>query len=121
MRLDDNRGSACRPPELAEGLSTRALLSRGDIDTLLGTGRRGAVAPGPGEHLLRIELGRRRMTLADLEALGDGCVIPLEEPAADPVSLYVNDRLVARAELLVREGCLCARIVEVASDSGEAL
>jgi len=48
-----------------------------------------------------LEVGRARMTIRDLLALGPGSVIELERPAGDPLDVYVNDRLVARGEVVM--------------------
>jgi flagellar motor switch protein FliN len=50
---------------------------------------------------IALEVGRARMTIRDLLALGPGSVIELERPAGDPLDVYVNDRLVARGEVVM--------------------
>jgi flagellar motor switch protein FliN len=50
---------------------------------------------------IALEVGRARMTIRDLLALGPGSVIELTRPAGDPLDVYVNDRLVARGEVVM--------------------
>lgn len=60
-----------------------------------------------------IELGRTRMLVEDVLRLGDGCVVELDKLAGDPVDVYVNERLVARGEVLVLNDNFCVRINEI--------
>jgi flagellar motor switch protein FliN/FliY len=62
---------------------------------------------------LRIELGRTQMSLQDVLQLRDGSVIALDSFAGDPVAIYVNDRIVARGEILVMNDHFCVRVTEL--------
>ena len=62
---------------------------------------------------VRIELGSARMVVQDILKLGPGSVVPLESQIADPINVYVNDRLVARGEVLVVNDNFAVRITEV--------
>lgn len=65
-------------------------------------------------HLnVKIELGRTRMLVEDVLRLGEGCVVELDKLAGDPVDVYVNDRHVARGEVLVVNDNFCVRINEI--------
>jgi flagellar motor switch protein FliN/FliY len=64
---------------------------------------------------VKIELGRTRMLLEDVLKLGDGTVVELDKLAGDPVDIYVNDRPVARGEVLVLNDNFCVRINEILS------
>jgi len=68
---------------------------------------------------VRIELGRTRMYIADVLRLGEGSVVELDKLAGDPVDVFVNDRLVARGEVLVLNDNFCVRVSEVISDEHE--
>ena len=115
MSFRENRESSAAPAAPAGPVSTRRLLSSGDIDALL------SPAANEGDVDVRIELGRRFMRLDEMRSLGGGSVGPLDALADEPVNLYVDERLVARADVLVLDGNLCARIVEVLpADHGEA-
>ena len=60
-----------------------------------------------------IELGRTRMYVEDVLKLGEGSVVELDKLAGDPVEIYVNDRHVARGEVLVMNDNFCVRISEI--------
>ncbi|ACJ00571.1 flagellar motor switch protein FliN [Rhodospirillum centenum] len=60
-----------------------------------------------------VRLGRRRMRISQLLRLGPSDVVDLERMVGEPVDLFVNDRLVARGELVVVDGRLGLTIVEL--------
>jgi len=60
-----------------------------------------------------IELGRTRMLVEDVLKLGAGAVVELDKLAGDPVDIYVNDRPVARGEVLVLNDNFCVRVNEI--------
>lgn len=68
---------------------------------------------------VKIELGRTRMLVEDVLRLSDGSVVELDKLAGDPVDVYVNDRPVARGEVLVLNDNFCVRVNEIL-DSGIA-
>ena len=71
---------------------------------------------------VKIELGRARMRIEDIVNLADGAVIELDRAAGDPVDIFVNDRLVARGEVVVLSDRFAVRLTEVVSplcDGGE--
>jgi len=70
---------------------------------------------------VKIELGRSRMLVEDVLRLGEGSVVELDKLAGDPVDVFVNDRLVARGEVLVLNDNFCVRVNEIvagAKDEG---
>jgi flagellar motor switch protein FliN/FliY len=62
---------------------------------------------------VRIELGRTKMFVEDVLKLNDGAVVELDKLAGDPVDVYVNDRHVAKGEVLVLNDNFCVRINEI--------
>ena len=62
---------------------------------------------------VKIELGRSRMLVEDVLKLAEGSVVELDKLAGDPVDVFVNDRLVARGEVLVLIDNFCVRINEI--------
>src|SRR5262245_1316123 len=46
-------------------------------------------------------LGRCEMTVAELFALKEGAVLPLDRDTREPVDIYLDGKLVGRAELVV--------------------
>lgn len=64
---------------------------------------------------VKIELGRAGMYIEDVLRLGVGSVVELDKAAGDPVDVFVNDRLVARGEVLVLNDNFCVRINDIVS------
>jgi flagellar motor switch protein FliN/FliY len=62
---------------------------------------------------VKIELGRTRMLVSDVLRLAEGSVVELDKLAGDPVDVYVNDRHVARGEVLVLNDNFCVRINQI--------
>lgn len=62
---------------------------------------------------VRIELGQATMNVQDVLKLGSGSIVGLGSHVGDPVSVFVNDRLVARGEVLVVKDRIAVRITEV--------
>lgn len=62
---------------------------------------------------VKVELGRTYMFVEDVLRLGEGSVVELDKLAGDPVDVYVNDRLVARGEVLVLNDNFCVRVSEI--------
>ena len=62
---------------------------------------------------VRVVLGEAEMTLEDVMRLRKGSVVPLNAQRSDPVSVFVNGRLVARGEALNRNGKFCVRLTEI--------
>jgi len=73
--------------------------------------------------LLDIELpvtlrfGRTQMLFGDVMALGAGSLITFEAAPEDPVDVLVNDRLVARGEVVMAGGNYAVRVTGIASQS----
>jgi flagellar motor switch protein FliN/FliY len=65
------------------------------------------------EFDLRIELGRTELLSDEVLKLREGSVVALDKLAGDPVDIMVNDRLVARGEVLVLNDKFCVRVAEI--------
>jgi len=68
---------------------------------------------------VKIELGRSRMLVEDVLKLGEGSVVELDKLAGDPVDVFVNNRLVARGEVLVLNDNFCVRVNEIVAGAKE--
>lgn len=64
-----------------------------------------------------VQLGRTRMTIQELLALGPGSVVELDKVAGEPLDIIVNDRLVARGEAVVVNDKFGVRITDIVSRS----
>ncbi|MCL2347640.1 MAG: flagellar motor switch protein FliN [Planctomycetaceae bacterium] len=62
---------------------------------------------------IKIELGRTNMYLEDILKLRKGSVVSLDKIAGDAVDIYVNNRLIARGEVLVMNDNFCVRVAEL--------
>jgi flagellar motor switch protein FliN len=62
---------------------------------------------------VRIELGRSRMLVEDILKLKSGSVVSLDKLAGDPVDILVNERLVARGDIMVINDVFCVRVTEI--------
>src|ERR1700744_1352983 len=62
---------------------------------------------------VKIELGRSRMLVEEVLQLSEGSVVELDKLAGAPVDVFVNDKLVARGEVLVLNDNFCVRVNEI--------
>ncbi|MEY2742489.1 MAG: hypothetical protein RIS21_857 [Planctomycetota bacterium] len=60
-----------------------------------------------------VRIGAVRKTISEVLSLQPGSVIDLERPAGEPVDLFVNDRLVARGEVVVVGDRYGFRVTEI--------
>lgn len=66
---------------------------------------------------VKVQLGQTRMLVEEVLKLGEGSVVELDKLAGDPVDILVNDRLIARGEVLVLNDNFCVRVSEVLSNN----
>lgn len=62
-------------------------------------------------------LGKTRMNVAELMTLDAGSIIELDRRVGEPIDLYVNDRLIARGELVMVDGVLGVTMTEVVKET----
>ncbi len=74
----------------------------GNLDLLLGVNLR-----------VTVELGRTRMSIEEILKLGPGSVVELDKLAGEPVDVLINDRLIARGEVVVIDDRFGVRITDV--------
>lgn len=96
-----------------------------------GAGGGSPTAAGPDQDLSNlldltlpvvIELGRARMTIEEVLALGRGSVVELDRLAGEPVDIFVADRRFAEGEVVVvgeQFGVRVTRILPVRRDDGD--
>lgn len=66
---------------------------------------------------VQIVLGRARMPISQLLALSRGSVIELDKKIGEPVDVMINDRLVARGDLVkVGENRIGVTLTEIVKD-----
>ncbi len=60
-----------------------------------------------------VEIGRRRMKIAEILRLGTGAVLELSKASDEPLDIYVNNRQIARGEAVVVGDHYGIRVTEV--------
>lgn len=64
------------------------------------------------------ELGKSKMSVADILKLGTGSIVELDRLAGGPVDLLVNSKLVARGEVVAIDENFGVRITELIQKPG---
>lgn len=62
---------------------------------------------------ISVELGRTRLSVRQVLDLQSGAVVELDRMAGDPVDVLVNDRLMARGEVVVVDDRFGVRLTEI--------
>ncbi len=60
-----------------------------------------------------VELGRTKMLIQDLLKLGQGSIIELGKLAGEPLDILVNERLIAKGEVVVVDEKYGIRLTEI--------
>lgn len=71
------------------------------------------------ELAVSAELGRTRMQVRDLLALGPGSVVELDRAAGSPIDVLVNGTLIARGEVVVVDEEFGVRLTEIVGYGGD--
>jgi flagellar motor switch protein FliN/FliY len=62
-------------------------------------------------------LGKTRLSIAELMKLDAGSIIELDRRVGEAIDLFVNDKLIARGELVMVDGALGVTMTEVVKES----
>lgn len=62
---------------------------------------------------LTVELGRTRMLVKEILGLGEGSIIELDKLAGEPVDLLVNNKLIAKGEVVVIDENFGVRVTDI--------
>ncbi len=62
---------------------------------------------------LSVRLGTCSMSVAEVLRLGTGSIVELDRPISQPVELLVNDRPIARGEIVAVEERFALRVTEL--------
>lgn len=65
--------------------------------------------------LVQAELGRTKLLVKEILKLGVGSVVELDKEAGEPVDILVNNKLIARGEVVEIDGNFGVRIQEILS------
>ncbi|MRH42269.1 flagellar motor switch phosphatase FliY [Aquibacillus halophilus] len=64
-----------------------------------------------------VELGRTKRTVKDVLELSSGSIIELDKLAGEPVNIHVNDKLIAKGEVVVIDENFGVRVTDIISQS----
>ncbi len=64
---------------------------------------------------LTVELGKNRMLISELLQLGQGSVIELTKLAGEPMDVFINQKLIARGEVVVVNEKFGVRLTDIVS------
>ncbi|MFP7494074.1 flagellar motor switch phosphatase FliY [Terribacillus saccharophilus] len=64
-----------------------------------------------------VELGRTKRTIKEILELSVGSVVELDKLAGEPVDIHVNDKLIAKGEVVVIEENFGVRVTDILSQS----
>jgi flagellar motor switch protein FliN len=104
MLVAIDEGLAPRQPEVPSGAGRRADAGAtpSKIDLILDV-----TLP------VAVELGRARMQIQDILKLTPGAVIALDKAAGDPVELFINDRPIAKGEVVIIDENFGVRLTSI--------
>ena len=104
LALPDLEGGAMPPGGTALDASDAEIVNRGAADLE-------AVFDVPVK--VSAVLGQARMDVGELLKLGPGAVLELDRKVGEAIDIYVNDRLVARGEVVLVEDKLGVTMTEI--------
>ncbi|HEY0043610.1 MAG TPA: flagellar motor switch protein FliN [Allosphingosinicella sp.] len=78
-----------------------------------GTGPEGLEAVFDVPVKVQAVLGRSRMEIGELMRLRPGAVVELDRRVGEPVDIYVNNRLIARGEVVLIDNSLGVTLTEI--------
>lgn len=64
-----------------------------------------------------VELGRTKKTIKEILELTSGSIIELDKLAGEPVDIHVNDKLIAKGEVVVIDENFGVRLTDILSQS----
>src|SRR5699024_2879159 len=62
-----------------------------------------------------VELGRTRQNVSEILELASGSIIELDKLAGEPVDVLVNNKLIAKGEVVVNEVNFGVRVIDIVS------
>ena len=65
------------------------------------------------EVVLSVELGKTRMPIHQLLKLGRGAIVELDRTTREACDIYVNDRLIARGEVVIVEDRIGVTLTDI--------
>ncbi len=60
---------------------------------------------------LTVEIGRAKIKISDLLNLSKGTIVHLDQPADEPLSIYANNKLIAKGHIISSNGKYSIRVI----------
>jgi len=60
-----------------------------------------------------VELGRTKILVNELLQLGQGSIIELTKPVGEPLDIYINNKLIAKGEVVVLDDKFGIRVADI--------
>jgi flagellar motor switch protein FliN/FliY len=116
--MSDNENKEVPLPDLESGAEMAAAPDAGSIapdegDDTVNRGAADLEAVFDVPVQVSAVLGRARMEVGDLLKLGPGAVLELDRKVGEAIDIYVNNRLVARGEVVLVEDKLGVTMTEI--------
>ncbi|GAA0495663.1 flagellar motor switch phosphatase FliY [Salinibacillus aidingensis] len=64
-----------------------------------------------------VELGRTKKTIKEILEMGSGSIVELDKLAGEPVDIHVNDKLIAKGEVVVIDENFGVRVTDIVSQT----
>lgn len=64
---------------------------------------------------MTVELGRTQKTIGEILSLGEGAIVELDKLSGEPVDILVNEKPIAKGEVVIIDGNYGVRITEMLS------
>ncbi|WP_299380971.1 FliM/FliN family flagellar motor switch protein [uncultured Kiloniella sp.] len=64
-------------------------------------------------------LGTAQMPVSQLLKMGRGAVVELDKYIGDTIDISINDQMIARGEVMIKEDRLCVEIIEMIKRTGD--
>jgi len=102
IRVQTPADTVVRPVEFAPVSGAMGVGSRGGMDLIMDV-----------QLQVTVELGRTTLKVRDVLGLGPGAVVELDKHAGEPVDVVVNNKPVARGEVVVIDENFGVRVTEI--------
>ena len=62
-----------------------------------------------------VELGKVKMIVNDMLQMGQGSIIELNKPVGEPLEIFINNKLIARGEVVIVDEKFGIRVTDIIS------
>ncbi|WP_417429486.1 FliM/FliN family flagellar motor switch protein [Kiloniella sp.] len=114
-------------------MSDEEAMNNDDVDDMFDSPPEAAASPAadspvndeniPAVHGVGLEvsaiLGTAQMPVSQLLKMGRGAVVELDKYIGDTIDISINDQMIARGEVMIKEDRLCVEIIEMIKRTGD--